>query len=126
MNKILLITDIFPPDIGGPASFIPDLARTLSEEGFQVTVFCRSESLTSPFDTLQPYRIVRTLRKTGRINALRAMSRLAVEVIRHDRVFCNGQEYLTHRVCHALNRSYILKVVGDLAWELARDRKSVV
>ncbi len=40
--KIVLTSPIFPPDLGGPATYVPSLAQYLSERGHDVTVvaFC--------------------------------------------------------------------------------------
>lgn len=36
--RILITTGIFPPDIGGPATYVPQIASGLSERGHQVKV----------------------------------------------------------------------------------------
>ena len=36
--KALLVSGIYPPDIGGPASYVPRLATRLSELGFEVHI----------------------------------------------------------------------------------------
>jgi hypothetical protein len=43
MERILLVTNIFPPHIGGPASFIDWLGHALSQKGYRVTVVCSSD-----------------------------------------------------------------------------------
>ena len=40
--KILVITPIFPPDIGGPASYVPAVSASLVEKGHAVTVLTLS------------------------------------------------------------------------------------
>jgi glycosyltransferase involved in cell wall biosynthesis len=41
--EILITTGIFPPDIGGPATYVPTIAKALAERGHQVTVLTTSE-----------------------------------------------------------------------------------
>ena len=36
--KILITVGIYPPDIGGPASFVPKIAKLLTENKFDVTI----------------------------------------------------------------------------------------
>ena len=43
--KILIVVGIFPPDIGGPATFVPLIAKKLVENNYQVEVICLSDSL---------------------------------------------------------------------------------
>ena len=40
--RILITSPVFPPDLGGPAVYVPSLARWLVERGHEVTVvaFC--------------------------------------------------------------------------------------
>ena len=35
--KVLITVGIFPPDIGGPASFVPKIANILTENGYNLT-----------------------------------------------------------------------------------------
>ena len=41
--KILIVSGIFPPDIGGPATYVPEVARELVGRGHEVTVLTTSE-----------------------------------------------------------------------------------
>ena len=41
--KILITVGIYPPDIGGPASFVPRIAKLLEENECDVTVICLSD-----------------------------------------------------------------------------------
>ena len=42
--KILITVGIYPPDIGGPASFVPKIANLLSQNSNEVTVICLSNN----------------------------------------------------------------------------------
>ena len=43
--KILIVVGIFPPDIGGPATFVPLISKKLIENGNKVEIICLSDSL---------------------------------------------------------------------------------
>jgi hypothetical protein len=50
VKSALLITNIFPPLIGGPATFIDRTAAYLAEHGTRVTVICSSLEPTDASD----------------------------------------------------------------------------
>jgi glycosyltransferase involved in cell wall biosynthesis len=120
MKRVLLVTDIFPPDIGGPATFIPALAGELAASGYGVTVFCRADAPAAHSADEWPFRVLRLPRFGGPVGKVRLMAALFREVLAHNTIFSNGLEWQTEWVCRAAPRPYILKVVGDLAWERAR------
>jgi glycosyltransferase involved in cell wall biosynthesis len=120
MSRVLLVTDIFPPDIGGPATFIPALGTALVEAGHRVTVVCRADDPRAPLQEAWPFRLLRTPRRGGASRRPRLLWTLWREARRHDVVFSNGLERATAWACRAGGRSYTVKVVGDLAWERAR------
>ena len=41
--NILITAGIFPPDIGGPASFVPKISNFLIENGHNVKIICLAE-----------------------------------------------------------------------------------
>ena len=41
--NILITVGIFPPDIGGPASFVPKISNFLIKSGHNVQIICLSE-----------------------------------------------------------------------------------
>src|SRR5690606_14254703 len=47
---------------------------------------------------------------------------LTLEMIRHDRVLANGFEYPAYKTSRIARRPYTVKIVGDYAWEYARNR----
>ena len=36
--RILITSPIFPPDLGGPSTYVPSLAKDLTERGHEVTL----------------------------------------------------------------------------------------
>lgn len=122
MSRILLITDIFPPHIGGPATFIDQLGHALARQGHSVTVICSSDQPTEPSDAQRPFRVRRIYSSHGFIyNELKARLVMGQEMRRHKTILVNGLEYLASQVAGWLGRQYILKIVGDAVWESARN-----
>ncbi len=119
-EPVLLVTDLFPPDIGGPATFVPRLAAGLAGRGHPVTVVCRADDPRASGGDRWPFRVVRTPRFGGPRRRLGLLAVLAREVLRHRVIFTNGLERTTALACRSLGRRYTLKVVGDVAWERAR------
>lgn len=121
MKSALLVTDIFPPDIGGPATFIPALATELTASGYAVTVICRADYPEAHSPAEWPFRVLRLPRRGGPPGRAKLTYALLRGVLRHEIIFSNGLERQTEWVCRAVRRPYALKVVGDLAWERARN-----
>lgn len=131
MNKhaprILLITDIFPPQIGGPATFIPHLAEKLTMEyNFRVTVICTSQKPSDESDVKRPYIIHRLCRNNSYKHRIGLRILFTKEIISHDCILINGLEALTYQVARVFRKPYILKVVGDSVWESARNSGKTV
>ena len=71
--KILIVVGIFPPDIGGPATFVPLIAEKLIQKNYKVEVICLSDSLNDQDNNFEfrVHRIGRTGRagKSGKATA---------------------------------------------------------
>lgn len=120
MRPVLLVTNIFPPHIGGPATFIDRLGYALAERGHQVTVVCVSDKATDPGDSARPFRVRRVHGSYRIVREIKARMILAREFFHHTLILVNGLEYPSYQVGAHLGRSYVLKVVGDNVWETAR------
>jgi glycosyltransferase involved in cell wall biosynthesis len=122
MPKVLLVTNIFPPQIGGPATFIDRLAHSLARRDHDVTVVCSSSGRRDPSDAARPFAVRRVSYASRERYELFVRLRLAVEMARHRLIFVNGLEQYVTQVNRFLRRRYILKLVGDTVWEQARNR----
>src|SRR3954470_3030377 len=58
MTRHLLVTNDFPPKVGGIQSYLWELWRRLPHD--EVTVLTTPHAGTEAFDAAQPYRVVRT------------------------------------------------------------------
>jgi glycosyltransferase involved in cell wall biosynthesis len=122
MTKALLVTNIFPPQIGGPATFIDRLGHSMAARNHQVTVVCSSQSTRDPEDLSRPFAVRRVSLASRERYEVLVRTRLFLEMARHRCVFVNGLERYVEEVNRILRRRYVLKVVGDTVWETARNR----
>ena len=117
--RVLITTGIFPPDIGGPATYVPQLAAALAARGHQVTVVTLSDRLDRD-DGMYPFRVIRFARLA--FKPWRWL-RTAVSFIRLGRdadvLFVNGLAMEAVLANLLLRKPMVQKVVGDLAWERA-------
>jgi len=120
--KLLLVSGIFPPDPGGPAGYIPRIAAELSRRGHAVRVVCLSDRLDHD-DSGYPFQVRRIARRAF---VPARMARTAA-VIRDwardaDAVLVNGLALEALLATGRRGVPRVHKVVGDLAWERARNR----
>ncbi len=117
--KVLVIAPIFPPDIGGPASYVPAVSAALVHKGHAVTVLTLSDSLAHD-DSAYPFLVIRILRPALRVPR---MLRTIALIIRHGRaadvLFVNGLALEAMLANMLLRKPLVHKIVGDLAWERA-------
>lgn len=120
--KVLLITTIYPPQIGGPATFIKHFARFLTEKGNKVTVVCISDKKHSEIDNKESFSVYRITPGFFKVTFhFRKWLILFYAIFSNDKVLLNGLEEESHQICKFLNKKYILKIVGDKAWENGRN-----
>ena len=120
-SRALLITNIFPPHAGGPASFVDLLAHALTERGVRISVICASDRQEEPSDKARPFRVRRVYWPARYTFEIKVRLVLLQEMLRHRVVFVNGLEAMVAPIARALGRRYILKIVGDAVWERARN-----
>ena len=69
--KIVIAAGIYPPDIGGPATYSQTIAREFSRRGIGVAVVCYSDFVevdkrSSKRGSTQKFEVVRILRKCSK------------------------------------------------------------
>lgn len=122
--KITMTAGIFPPDIGGPAKYVPRMAGSLAGKGHSVSVVCQTGTASDPADAAYPFRLVR-IHRHGPKPLLFVRTVLAIyrSCRTSDLLYVNGlalQAYLASRLSGV---PMVCKVVGDYAWERARNRE---
>ncbi|MBO9362739.1 MAG: glycosyltransferase family 4 protein, partial [Thermoflexus sp.] len=120
--RILIVTGIFPPDIGGPATYVPQIAEGLAQRGHAVTVVTLSDRLDHE-DGVYPFRVIRLPRRAFKPWR---MGRTVLVLLRLGRradvLFVNGLALESALANFVLRKPLVMKVVGDLAWERATGR----
>lgn len=116
--RVLLVSNLFPPDIGGPATYVSRLALEFHRRSHSVRLVVCSEDLSRPLD--YPFAVQRVSR---RISMPLRMLLVLLEVVRQAReadvVYVNGLELPGVLGPRLLGKPAVLKVVGDFAWEYA-------
>ena len=113
---ILITVGIFPPDIGGPASFVPNIAKYLINKGHNVKIICLSdkEHLTYKDDI----NVIRINRSSPIIfRWLRTIVKIYSNSKKSDLIFVNGLGTETTIANLFIRKKVIRKIVGDPVWE---------
>lgn len=121
--RVLLATGIYPPEIGGPATFVPIIAAGLRSAGHEVKVVSYGDSATKS----SPDWKVRVVSRQG--SAFKRYLRFAYatyhEARDSDLIFLQGavSEGVPGTIGAIFARKpTILRVPGDYAWEQAQQR----
>ena len=118
--KILITVGIYPPDIGGPASFVPKIAKLLNKNNHNVKVVCLTDE--KKIDS-ESYFVRRILRNQ---NLVIRWIKTVLTIIRHgynaDVIFVNGLPMESYVANIFLRKKIVRKVVGDWAWERGRNK----
>jgi glycosyltransferase involved in cell wall biosynthesis len=117
--KVLVVSGIWPPDVGGPASHAPDVARWLHERGHAVEVVTTAS--TEP--TLEPYRVWWASRATPKgLLHVRTAALIRARAARADVVYTTGMFGRSAAGSLAARRPCVVKLTADPAFERARRR----
>lgn len=119
--KLVVVTGIFPPDHGGPASYVPAIASSLAAAGHAVRVVCTSAAAHD--DGGYPF-VVRRIRRgqPKPLRALRAVATLARELVGAELVFVNGMRLESLLATLLVPTPAVHKVVMDDALQFAYNR----
>ena len=113
---ILITVGIFPPDIGGPASFVPKITKYLINKGHNVKIICLSdkEHLTYKDDI----NVIRINRSSPIIfRWLKTIVKIYSNSKKSDLIFVNGLGTETTIANLFIRKKVIRKIVGDPVWE---------
>ena len=117
--RILVVSGIWPPDVGGPASHAPAVAAFLHRRGHGVEVVVTADAAPAP----RTYPVRWTARRLPvGIRHLRVAALLAACARRADVVYSTGMFVRTAIAARATRTPYVLKLTGDPAFERARAR----
>jgi glycosyltransferase involved in cell wall biosynthesis len=115
--KALLVSGIYPPDIGGPASYIPKLASQLAQRGFNVHVisFTDGKRFVQTKDLTKVHLIPRNIPKFIRIPL--TVITIFFHGMNADFRFANGLYEEVGIVSFVSRKKFVFKIVGDPIWE---------
>ena len=123
IKRILLVSGIYPPDVGGPATYVPKLARHLVDNGHQVSVLTLTDNKKSNPRTGE-WRLSLVSRKIPLpIRILWVATRIAWLGRDVDMIFTNGLHQEVAISQFLVKRPTVAKVVGDPVWERSRNKE---
>ncbi len=117
--RVLVVSGIWPPDVGGPASHAPDVARFLHERGWRVEVVTTA-SAAPPREQYAVHWVSRRLPLGARHFA--GVRLVASRARRADVVYTTGTFGRSGAGATLARRPYVLKLTADPAFERARRR----
>ncbi|OGN10595.1 MAG: hypothetical protein A3J46_05290 [Candidatus Yanofskybacteria bacterium RIFCSPHIGHO2_02_FULL_41_11] len=130
MSKILIATGIFPPDIGGPATYAELIASALSKKEFKVCVLTYSNSFRiKGFDSKYRFRVVRVW---GRWPIWIKHFVFGVKILglarNYDTIYALNvwsAGFPALIASKIYRKKFIIRIVGDYAWEVGVGKDKV-
>ncbi len=121
---ILITVGIFPPDIGGPASFVPKISKYLINKGHNVKIICLSDK--EHLDNKDEFSVIRINRNLPIIfRWLKTIVKIYRVSKKSDLIFVNGLGTET-TIANLLSRKKVIrKIVGDPVWERVYNKKLI-
>lgn len=118
--KLLILTGIFPPDIGGPATQLDYLIRDLRKDGFEISVLTFGDKNNDyPYKVRKISKKIPSLfRKIFYIIAALKMSFQTRTVYAWDLYIAGFSGFLIKKIFPW--KKFIVRFAGDSAWEKAR------
>lgn len=122
--KIVIPTPIFPPEIGGPATYVYELAKRLSTEHEIIII-----TFTQDPQPVKNTNVVSISLHKHFLGILFRQLKLAIAIYKYgknsDIIYAQGPVvvgFTSTIIGTALNKPTIIKFVGDIAWEEAERR----
>jgi len=116
-----VVSGIFPPDAGGPASYVPRLAEYLTANGHGVRVLTLADRVDGHL--ARAYPVMRLRRgQPYPLRVARTTTAIAGAARDCDVIYANGLYGEVALAARLVPRQVVAKVVGDPAWERARGR----
>ena len=123
--RILVTVGIFPPDIGGPATFVPKIAKYFQDElNYEIEILTLSDNKNLNInDDFSVKRIDRNLPIIYRwLKTIFTIYKLGKN---KDLIFVNGLGTETTIANIFLKKKIIRKIVGDPVWERAYSKAKI-
>jgi glycosyltransferase involved in cell wall biosynthesis len=120
---VLIVSGIWPPDVGGPASHAPEVADFLLGRGHAVEVVTTAD--TPPVERAYPVRAVPRSRPRGERH-YRVATLIRRRARKCDVVYATSMLTRTALGCAAARRPFVAKLTTDPAFERARRLRGYV
>ena len=123
--RVLVTVGIFPPDIGGPATFVPKIAKYFQDElNYEIEILTLSDNKNLNInDDFSVKRIDRNLPIIYRwLKTIFTIYKLGKN---KDLIFVNGLGTEATIANIFLNKKIIRKIVGDPVWERAYSKAKI-
>jgi glycosyltransferase involved in cell wall biosynthesis len=118
--KIIIASGIFSPDIGGPATYSQLIAREFSKRGHNVSVICYSDKEQRTANKEQ-FPVIRISRKHNKLVRYWLYFWELMKIARDaDIIYAQGPlgaGLPAMWISKILNKKFVIKIVGDYAWE---------
>lgn len=119
--KILIASGIYPPDIGGPATYSRLIAGEFIKRNIEVSIVCYSDKKNEEMDKNDNFKVIRVMRKKFFISRYLAYFWNLFKMAKNcDIVYAQGPlgaGLPALAVAGILRKKFIIKIVGDYAWE---------
>ena len=115
--RVLITAPVFPPDLGGPAIYVPSLGRFLVDRGHEVKVvaFCSQENPNG-----YPFPVRAVPRGPLPVRYLKAFFAVLAEAKDVDIVYVQEHLALLHVLAAKLRRKpVVIRIMVDGSWEIA-------
>lgn len=115
--RVLVTSPVFPPDLGGPATYVPSVARFLVERGHEVSViaFC-----SDPAPTGYPFEVETIAEQPLPARYFEAFRRVLRKARDVDVVYVNEHLALAHVLAARLRgKPVVIRLMVDGAWEIS-------
>lgn len=123
-KKILICTGIYPPDIGGPATYVKTLENELPKHGFEVRIITYADESSNDNNIIKINRNEAII-----IKYLKYFTAVLNNISWADSVYAQGPfssglpVWLASKI---KKKKYYLKVVGDYAWERGQQKAGII
>ena len=119
--KCLLISGIYRPEIGGPATYLPTLATILIDQSNQVEIITLKNSTAHAQSESWPVNYI-TRDQNLLIRFIKTVMLILRKAKSAESIFSNGLIQETAVALMFIKRKSVAKVVGDPVWERARNK----
>lgn len=118
-SNVLLLTSIYPPEIGGPAVFTARFSDWLSNKGIKCKVVTYSTAKVKYDPNIISVKVNR-FRLWAFFNFI---FKIIVNQNKNTLILANGVFIETYFACLLTRKEYVTKIPGDQVWEYSRNKR---